>query len=343
VLRTTVPWMAPARRCRRAWASVSLVVGVCVLLAACGNSNDSGAGSAAGGSKLIILELPFPCGLNNFAKDMCDGAKAAEKHFPAGYSLQIKTAPNYDDQGAFNSLIQTSLQLKPAGLLVFANGAAAQTPFLNQGCEQGVKVIFVDTAGTGVKCQISFVTAPNKEMGAAAAKYLIEHPAPGGSKKAIVVSQQPGLFNSNDERVAGFKETIEAAGYKVVQTVVTSNDVTKTRTAVTNAVTAHPDVEAVFSANGPMGNGTEQALLEQPDIIQLTMDGNATDIPSILKGSVAANVAQSPYEDAKVAAELMVKAIEGESVPKFMPTPIKVIDKSNAQAYLDAGGSLRAE
>jgi ribose transport system substrate-binding protein len=343
VLRTTVRWMTHARRRRRACASLVLVAGVSVLLGACGSSNDSGASSAGSGSKLIVLELPFPCGLNNFAKDMCDGAKAAAKNFPAGYSLQVKTAPNYDDQQAFNSLIQTSLQLKPAGLLVFANGAAAQTPFLNQGCEQGVKVIFVDTAGSGVECEISFVTAPNKEMGAAAAKYLIEHPAPGGSRKVIVVSQQPGLFNSNDERVAGFKETIESAGYKVVQTVVTSNDVTKTRTAVTNAVTAHPDTEAVFSANGPMGNGTEQALQKNPDIIQLTMDGNATDIPSILKGKVAANVAQSPYEDSKVAAELMVKALEGEPVPKDVGTPIKVIDKSNAQAYLDAGGSLRAE
>jgi ribose transport system substrate-binding protein len=333
VLRTMVRWMAPA----------VLAVSMSAALAACGSSDESEAESAAGGSKLILLELPFPCGLNNFAKDLCDGAKAAAEEFPDGYTLDIKTAANYNDQGAFNSLVQTSLQLKPAGLLVFANGAAAQTPFLNQGCDQGVKVIFVDTGGEGVKCEISFVTAPNRDMGAAAAEYLIDHPAPGGSKKVIVVSQQPGLFNSNDERVEGFKETVEAAGYEVVQTVVTSNDVTQTRTGVTNAVTAHPDVEAVFSANGPMGNGTEQALLKQPNIIQLTMDGNATDIPSILKGKVTANVAQSPYEDAKVAAELMVKALEGETVPKFVATPIKVIDKSNAQAYLDAGGSLRAE
>ena len=343
MLRTMVRLMARARRRSSARAAIACVVGMSGLVAACGESDDSGASGAAAESKLIVLELPFPCGLNDFAKDMCDGAKAAAEDFPAGYSLQVKTAANYNDQGAFNSLVQTSLQLKPAGLLVFANGAAAQTPFLNQGCEQGVKVIFVDTAGTGVKCQISFVTAPNKEMGAAAAEYLVEHPAPGGSRKVIVVSQQPGLFNSNDERVAGFKETVEAAGYEVAQTVVSSNDVTQTRTGVTNAVTAHPDVEAVFSANGPMGNGTEQALLDKPKVIQLTMDGNAADVPSIVEGKVAANVAQSPYQDAKVAAELMVKALEGGSVPELVHTSIKVIDKSNAQAYLDAGASLRDE
>jgi ribose transport system substrate-binding protein len=272
---------------------------------------------------------------------MCNGVKAAAKQFPAGYTVQIKTAVNYNDQQSFNNLVQTSLQLHPAGILAFANGAAAQTPYLNQGCGQGVKVIWLDTAGMGVKCQVSFVTAPNYQMGAADAHYLIAHPPKNGSKQVIVVSQQPGLFNSNDQRVAGFEKTVKAGGYQVVQTVITTNDLTQTRTGVTNALTAHPNAGAVFSANGPIGDGAEEALRNNHSIVQLTLDGDATDIPAVLNGTVAADTAQSPYEDGFVGAQLMVKAIQGQAVAAQVHTPIKVIDKANAQAYLSAGGSLR--
>jgi ribose transport system substrate-binding protein len=356
MLKTDVTLPVPARRWRR-WspaaltAAASLVL-ASLLLAACGSSSSSNAGNAAtssspsgtssgGGSNLILLELPFPCGLNNFATDMCNGVKAAAKQSPAGYTLQIKTAVNYNDQQSFNNLVQTSLQLKPAGILAFANGAAAQTPYLNQGCAQGVKVIFLDTAGKGVKCQVSFVTAPNDQMGAADAKYLIAHPPKNGSKQVIVVSQQPGLFNSNDERVAGFEQALKGGGYQVVQTVLTTNDLTQTRTAVTNAVTAHPNVGAIFSANGPMGDGTKEALRNNHTIVQLTLDGAATDIPDVLNGTVAADTAQSPYQDGFMGAQLMIKALGGQKIPALQQTPIEVVDNANAQAYLNAGGSLR--
>jgi ribose transport system substrate-binding protein len=310
-----------------------------LLLAGCGGSGSSNA--SGGGSKLILLELPFPCGLNNFATDMCDGVKAAAKRFPSSDTLQIRTAVNYNDQQSFNNLVQTSLQLKPAGILAFANGAAAQTPFLNQGCAQGVKVVFLDTAGQGVKCEASFVTAPNYQMGAADAKYLIAHPPQNGSKQVIVVSQQPGLFNSNDERVSGFEQAVKAGGYQVVQTVLTTNDVTQARTAVTNALTAHPNVGAIFSANGPMGDGTKEALRNNHTIEQVTLDGDAADIPAVLNGTVAADTAQSPYMDGFMGAQLLIKALERKAVPSLVHTPIEVVDQANARAYLNAGGSLR--
>ena len=318
-------------------AAVGLAVTVGFLSEAFGSS----AVAASGGSKLVLLELPFPCNLNDFAHDMCAGVQAEAKKFPAGYQVQIKTAVNYNDQQSFNSVIQTSLELKPAGILAFANGAAAQAPYLNKGCTQGAKVIWLDTAGTGVKCQVSYVSAPNEDMGAADGKYLVQHPPKNGSKQVIVVSQQPGEFSSNDQRVSGFEKAIKAAGYQVVQTVVTTNDLTQTDTGVTNALTAHPNVGAVFSANGPIGDGTEQALKNNHTIEQLTLDGDATDIPAVESGVVAADTAQSPYMDGYEGAQLMLKTLQGHAVAKRVYTPIEVISKGNAKAYLKAGGSLR--
>lgn len=322
---------------------VSLFVLLMSALVACGSDDDGAAAdggdrTASGERKLIVFAMPFPCGLNDYAQLTCDGAEAAAKELPPGYEFDMKTGIDYADVPAFNSLLETTLQLDPAGMVVFTNGPAAQTPVLNRACDQGATVIFYDTKGDGVKCAVSHVTPNHREMGEKAAQWLIDNPPKGKGKEVAIVSLQPGQFPSNDARVEGFKETIEAAGYDVVTTVVSTNDVAETRTKVTNALTAHPNLAAIYSANGPLGNGTEQALKGKRGIVQLTTDGNAADIPSVLDGTVGVNVAQAPYVGGRLAVEYMVKALEGEDVAKVKYTPSEAIDKSNAQEFLDQGG-----
>src|SRR3954451_17369062 len=121
---------------RASWRLGALVIAASLTLTACGGGGSRAStsiGSAGqAGSKLIIFALSFPCGLNEGTAGMCAGAKAAGKELPPGYQLRIKTGVNYADNQAFNNLIQTSLQLKPAGMIVFPAGPAAQTPVMNQ-------------------------------------------------------------------------------------------------------------------------------------------------------------------------------------------------------------------
>lgn len=312
----------------------AIVVAASLLLAACGNDDDGGSGS--GGGELIFLELPFPCDLNDYASNLCDGA---EENVPEGYEVQTKTGLDYADAPAFNSLIQTSLQLDPAGLIVFPNGEAAQVPVLNQACEAGIEVIFIDAEPTsGVSCRSSRISAPDEQLGVESAKWLIAHPPANGSKEVAVVSQQPGQFASNDARVDGFTKAVEDAGFKVVTTVVTTNDLEETRSKVTNTLTAHPDLGAIFSANGPMGDGTSQALKGKEQIVHVTTDGNVNEVENILEGTADENTAFSSYEIGKLAVEYIVDAIEGKEVPRTAFAPLKVVDEANAQEYIDAGG-----
>jgi ABC-type sugar transport system substrate-binding protein len=331
----------PHVRCNLLAAAASAVLGLAV--AACSSSANSSGGpnhggtSAAGsGSKLILVELSFPCGLNDYAKQLCAGATAEGTRLPAGFKVQIKTGINYADVTAYNSLIQTSMQLNPAGLVIFPNGPAAQTPVLNQACDKGIKVIIMDSPATGVKCQSSFVGADHHQLGVLDGKWLIAHPP--ASKEVGVVTLQPGQYQSNDARVKGFTETVEAAGYRVAATAVTDLSLDKTRTEVANMLTAHPNLGAVFSANSPMAQGTMQALKGQPGIVHLTVDGALTDIPSILNGSITADAAQDPYAQGVLAVRYMAQAIQGQTVPAQTYTPAQIVDKTSAEAYQAAGG-----
>jgi ribose transport system substrate-binding protein len=273
--------------------------------------------------------LSFPCGLNEGTQTICNGAKAAGAHLPPGYKFEIKTGVNYADNQAFNNLIQTSLQLHPAGLIVFPAGPAAQTPVLNQACDQGTKIIILDSPATGVKCQASLVGANHYQLGAIVGQWLAKHPAP--SKQVGIVTQPPGEYASTDNRVKGFTHAAEIAGYKVVATAITNLSLDQTRTGVTNMLTAHPAIGAIFSGNGPMGQGTAQALRHNRNVMQLTLDFDSADVAALVNGGLAAVGDQHPYYEGLYAVQTMVKVLQGQKVAPEVFTPLSVVDKSNAK------------
>ncbi len=330
-------FLGPALRgrlSRTAGLAVAAAVAVPVL-AACGAQAGAQSGASAP-PKLIVFALSFPCSLNDYATRLCDGVNAAAADVPAGFTVQIKTGVNYSDNVAFNNLIQTSTQLQPAGLVVFPAGPAAQTPVLNQACDKGIKVIIIDSPAQGVNCQSSFVGADHRQLGELAGKWLIDHPTP--SKEVGVVTLAPGQYVSNDERIKGFTETVEAGGYRVVASVTTDLSLDATRSGVTNMVTAHPNLAATFSANNQIGQGTSQGLKGHPGIVQLTADGSLSGVPSILDGTISADAAQDPRGMGRTAIENMVKVVQGQSVPATTYTKAEIVDKSNAESYLQAGG-----
>jgi len=325
---------------RRA-AFVAVIATVGMLVAACGggssssSSTQAGTGSSAksassGGSKLMLLEMSFPCALNEPIQEVCAGAKAAQ--LPPGYKLQIKTGVDIADNTAFNNLIQTSLQLRPNVLIVFPAGPAAQTPVLNQACAKGVKVVILGSPAEGVKCQSTHVGQDDIEAGALVGRWLVKHPPK--SKEVGIVTQPPGEFTSTDNRVKGFTQVVTAAGFKVVATAITDLTLDRTRTEVTNMLTAHPKIGAIFSANGPMGQGTSQALKGRHGIEHVTLDFDSTNVKPIENGSLSAVTNSHAYEFGKLAVETAVKVLQGERVPPKVNGPLSIVDKANVQQEL---------
>ncbi len=340
--------MSTKTRTKRGWLRGTAVLATAIAglaLTACtssganpGGSGPAGSGAGHGGSRLIMFELSFPCGLNSYATELCAGVQAEAKSLPAGFKVEIKTGINYADTSAYNSLIQTSEQLHPAGMILFVNGPAAQTPYINQACAAGTKIILIDSPATGVKpgCQSSFIGTNHYQLGVEDGKWLIAHPP--SSKQVGIVTQPPGEYASTDARVRGFTQTVTAAGYQVGATAITNLSLDTTRTEVTNMLTAHPNLGAIFSANGAMGEGTEQALKNNHRIVQLSLDGFLNDIPSVINGTISADAAQNPYAEGATAVHYMAEVLQGKKVPPLTYTPSEVVTKQNAKTYLAEGG-----
>jgi ribose transport system substrate-binding protein len=310
----------------RRWSTILVAAVLAVplsLLTACG----AGSSATSTGDKLLVLAMPFPCGLNEGTAAMCAGAKQAEPNLPKGYKLDIVTGVDFGDVQAFNNLLQTTLQRHPAGLIVFPNGPAAQTPILNRACDQGVKIVIMDSPAEGIKCQGSLVGADHHELGAIVGKWMVQHPP--ATKEVGIVTQPKGQFASTDARIAGFEEAVKNAGYTVAAEVTTDMSLDKTRSQVTNMLTAHPKISAIFSGNGPMGQGTMQALASRKDIEQLTLDFDTTNVEPLKSGVLSAVGNQNPVEQGKLAVETLVKLVQGQKVEKHVTTDLSVVDQAN--------------
>lgn len=346
-------WKSPDVRRHRRAAIGAVLLAASLVVGACGATGPSSGttGPSSGPTdiavataspdstpKLIVFLLSFPCGLNNYATNLCEGATAAGEALPDGYELEIKTGIDYGDTAAYNSLIQNSLQLKPAGLIVFPNGPAAQVPVLKEACTQGVKVIIIDSPANDPTCQSTFVGANHHQLGVDLGNWLIAHPA--SSKEVGIVSLPPGQYTSNDARVRGFTETVSANGYQIVATAITDLSLDKTRTEVTNMITAHPNLGVILSANDQMGNGTAQAVTD-PKITQLSIDGALDSVARIPDGGLSADAAQDPYAMGSLAVESMVKAIQGQTLQPEVFTQSVIVDAENVEAYIAAGGPPR--
>jgi ABC-type sugar transport system substrate-binding protein len=340
VSQATVKRKAVARRAR-SWAFGVITVAASVMMAACGSDSPGGGSTATSSaapaeSKLIIANISFPCGLNDFAKSLCQGFTDVEKELPKGYKLKVTNALDFSDKTGFNNLIQTGLQLDPAGVILFPNGPAAQVPVMKQACAKDVKIIVIDSAVTGLgRCQSGFITANNNQLGVNLGKWLTEH-APS-SKEIGIVNLPPGAAASTDARVKGFTKTVEAAGYKVVATVNTDLSLDKTRTQVTNMLTAHPNLGTIFSTIDSIGDGTAQAVKGRK-ILQLSIDGSVGSVKRILTGGLHADATQAPYWLAQQSVKDMIQIIEGKTVPPMRYEPTTIVDETNAEEYIAAGG-----
>jgi ribose transport system substrate-binding protein len=320
-------------------AGAAFVISACVsLLVAVGvASAKSSAHTAKASPKLIAFTLPFACGLNSYGEQLCAGVQAEAKKLQ-GFKVEIKTGTNYADTTAYNNLLQTTYQLKPGGVIGFVDGPDANTPTLLAGCKAGIKVVLIDSPAKGMgKCQSSFVGSDHYGMGVADAQYLIKHPPSGCSKQFAVATQPPGEFASTDARVSGFEKTMKKAGWKLVATSANDDVLNDVQTAVTNVITAHPTLCAVFGANGGEGDGAIPALASHPGIALVTLDGDTAGLQGIKNGTVLADTVQDPYAEGRLAVENLAKVIEHQKVPAVVYTPMEVVTKANLATYLKKG------
>jgi ribose transport system substrate-binding protein len=268
---------------------------------------------------------------NPFFVAIGKGAEAQAKKINPSAKL-TNVSSNYDlntQVGQIENFIANKVDI----ILVNAVDPKAIAPTLKKARDAGVVVMAVDVGAEGADAT---VMSDNVQAGVNACDFIVKKL--GGKGNVVIVNGPP--VTAVTDRVKGCKEVFaKNSGIKVLsdnQNAGGSRD--GGLKIMTDLLTAHPKIDAVFAINDPTGIGCELAMKQagRSGIIITAVDG-APDAEVALKDASSvfmASAAQNPYQMAAEAVRVGYEIMQGKKPAKNVELlPVPLITKDNVKDY----------
>lgn len=266
------------------------------------------------------------------------GAEAYAKDHP-NVHVEIKGATSetaYDEQ---QNMIETDMNNSAIDGYVIAPLQADMVANMISG--QTKPIVAVDTNIDAPEV-LSFVGTGNEAAGKLGGQAAAELAKERGWEeiKCIEIAGVQG-DSTNEARMAGYAAGIEAAGgtflYDEVQyaNAVADQAVTCMEAIMQN----HPEGIAVICANNDdMAQAAARAAAGNAayaNTVFLGFDGTQSACNSILAGVETMSVCQQGYEMGYESVDAVVRALQGETLDKFIDAGASIVDETNAQERLE--------
>lgn len=239
--------------------------------------------------------------------------------------------------GQFNVTKQLSdvedMLVQGIDLLLFnAVDSDAAEPAVVLAKEAGIPVVCLDVDAAGPRD--IFIGSDNYGAGVLCGEYTVERL--GGKGKVVIINGTP--ITSVRDRYRGFNDVI--AKYPDIVVVAEQNgetNLTKSMEVMENVLQSQPEIDAVFGINDPTALGilaAVQAAGREKEMFITGVDGSPDGVQAILDGTaMAATAAQSPADIGILGVEYGLRLLNGETVPDFIPVPVKLITIENAEGF----------
>lgn len=230
--------------------------------------------------------------------------------------------------------VDNAILQKVDGIIIGAVDSRGLDDSLNKAQAANIPVICVDTAidHPWVK---GLIQTDNLAAARLAGDFIVKALA-GKKGKVLILGGSVG-HQTGDARKNGVTEKCEAAGYEVIYRPA-DWDAAKAQEIAQNELAANDDIVAIFGCWDPGIVAAIQPVKEKgllDDIIMVGFDGLPMGLKAIAAGEIEASIAQDTNKMGRDGVSLMVKLLKGESIPKFIPIPGVVIDKSNVSSFME--------
>ena len=266
------------------------------------------------------------------------GAEAYSKDNP-DVKVEVKGATSetaYDEQ---QNMIETDLNSGAYDAFVIAPLQADLVKTLIAG--QTAPIVAVDTNIDAPEV-LSFVGTGNEDAAAEGGKAAVEAAKAAGWDKvqAIAISGVQGDGTAT-ARLTGYEKGVTEAGGEFLKDEIQYADAVadKAATSMEAIMQNHPDGVAIIVCNNDdMAMAAARAAkgnAAYAKTIFVGFDGIQSACNAILSGEETMSVAQEAYDMGYKAVEAAVKAVNGETLEKFIDSGCSVVTKDNAQERLD--------
>lgn len=276
--------------------------------------------------------------LNNpFFIDMQKGAEDAAKE--VGVRLIVQAAEREVDVDKQMQIVENLIQSKVSALCVTPSGSREVVPAIVKANRSGIPVIIVDTrvdaealrqAGGRIA---SFIGSDNFEGGKLAGEFIVKQLE--GKGKIAILEGIPG-HETGDSRLKGFHSVVDGVpGINVVASLTANWERDQGYNVFQNILQSHPDVNALFACSDLMALGAVEAIAaarKSGSITVVGFDAFSEAREAVVKGTMSATIAQSPYEMGSQAIRNAGSLLKGAAVQPEISVKIQLITKENAVA-----------
>ena len=300
------------------------------------SSNDGGASASGGSYKVSVI-------LKTLAAEYWQYVKSGAEDYASEHSdkvtVEVKGPSSETAFDEMQNMIETDLNSGAYDAFVIAPLQADLVKTLIAG--KSDPIIAVDTNIDAPEV-LSFVGTGNEDAAALGGKEAVKAAQDAGWDKvqAIAISGVQGDGTAT-ARLTGYEKGITEAGGEFLKDEIQYADAVadKAATSMEAIMQNHPEGVAIIVCNNDdMAMAAARAAkgnAAYAKTIFVGFDGIQSACNAILAGEETMSVAQEAYDMGYKAVEAAVKAVNGETLEKFIDSGCSVVTKDNAQERLD--------
>jgi ribose transport system substrate-binding protein len=259
---------------------------------------------------------------------------------------------NYDPKAERDALDQ-AVQKKATGILLGVTDPAVLKDSIDKAIAAGIPVITIDSDAPASK-RLFFIGTNNYQVGFAGGNRLAQELHGKGNVVVFTMPDQPNL----QDRLHGYKDALaRTPEIKITRVVDIQGDPRIAFDTATQIVGKERDKVGAFVCLEAQSGKEIATVLDSFRVTGKTviaMDTDQETLDWIKKGEIAATIAQKPYTMAFVGLQMLDNlnhnkpasldadwAKDGYApIPSFVDTGSDLIDKSNIDAFMQAGKNL---
>jgi ribose transport system substrate-binding protein len=252
-----------------------------------------------------------------------------------------------DSQASAQKQVSGSLALINSGisaLIISPHEPSALPATIAAAHGEKIPVIVGDVGATGE--HDGFVLSDNYQGGVLAAEFIQKALASkSGVQEVALIALNP-TTSVNKPRSDGFTDTVaKNSNIKVVANISGQQTLEGGFKAAQAILAANPKVAAIYCLNDSMAAGAQQAIEQAgrnplTDPVLVGFNGDEIALKLMAEGKLAADVAQSPYQQGIVAVDVAWKLLNGETptytdaATKTINVPVELVTPETLKDYM---------
>lgn len=271
---------------------------------------------------------------NEFFLTMEDGAKAYQKDHAEQFDLVSNGIKDESDTANQIRIVEQMIVSKVDALVLAPADSKALVPVVKKAVDAGITVINIDNRldpdvlkSKGIA--VPFVGPDNRKGARLVGDYLAKQ-LQGGDQVGII--EGVSTTTNAQQRTAGFKDAMEAAGMKVVSVQSGNWEIDKGNAVASAMLNEYPELKALLAGNDSMALGAVSAIRAAGKAGKVKVVGydNIKAIKPMLKdGRVLATADQFAAKQAVFGIEAALKTLKGEKAEGdasgVIETPVELV------------------